>query len=62
MGPEVLRALIIAEPVRVHELEEVRLASVLQNSSDLRAGICAAAIAVLVELAVALVRPAWERR
>lgn len=58
MCPEVLWGLIVAEPESVHKVEEISLAGVFQYACDLRARVCAAVVAVLIELAVALVRPA----
>ena len=55
MGPELRRALVITEPVRVHEVKKGRIA--LQCVRNLRCRVLARLVAVLVERARALVRP-----
>lgn len=57
MGPEVWRTLIVADPIRIHEVNQATLPGALKSCGNLRAGVRAAAIAVLIELIVAFVRP-----
>ena len=57
MSPEVRRTLIIADPISVHKIDQTVLS--LKGIDNLRAGISAATIAVLVVLVVAFIRPVY---
>lgn len=60
MRPKVRRAFIVADPIRIHEVNQAALSGALESCDNLRAGVRTAAIAVLIELIVAFVGPGQE--